>query len=149
MRSVSLLPYVIFLCSSMVQYSSCFDFSLKNITSWITGNTEERFLREGNFDYDGTVVIHNDLGAITIKTWNLPKIAIEATKKASEKDIKNILIDMKLTAHKASITTSLASDGLKNTKYSVDYRLIIPQHAHVILSTKSGSIKIKNVWTNR
>lgn len=145
MNFLLLLTYAIFLCSSMVHHSTCIDFSLKSITAWVTGNTKERFLREGNFDYDGTVLVHNISGSITIKTWNLPKIAIEATKKAAEKDMKNILIDMQLTTHKASINATLAPSALKNTKYTVDYRLIIPQHANIILTTQSGSIKIKNV----
>lgn len=132
-----------------MQYITCFDFSLKGISSWVSGNKEEAFLKEAYFDFDGTVVLENDSGSLIVKSWSLPKIAIEAIKKAPEKELESIHITTQLNHNKVSINASSSSKNTthKNDKHSIDYRLIVPYKANLVIKNK-GNIKIKNVEGN-
>ena len=140
-----LSAYFVFSCTAM-HYTSCFDFSLKGISSWITGNKEEVFLKEAYFDFDGTVFLENDFGSVVVKSWSLPKIAIEAIKKAPEKEIETLVINTQMSNSNVSINTAIKNNA-KNSKHALDYRLIVPYKANLIIKNK-GSIKIKNIEGN-
>ncbi len=140
-----LSAYFVFFCTAM-QYTSCFDFSLKGISSWITGNTEKVFLKEAYFDFDGTVVLENGVGSVIVKSWSLPKIAIEAIKKAPEKEIDTVIINTQMSNNKVSINSTIKNTA-KNNNHSIDYRLIVPYKTNLIIKNK-GTIKIKNIEGN-
>ncbi len=146
MNFLLLSAYFVFLCAT-TQYITCFDFSLKGISSWVSGNKEEVFLKEAYFDFDGTVFLENDAaGSLIVKSWSLPKVAIEAVKKAPEKELESIIINTQLTQNKVSIS-STKQITQKNDKHSIDYRLIVPYKANLVIKNK-GFIKIKNVEGN-
>ncbi len=129
--------------STYVQYTQTVDFTLKGITTWITGIKEEPVIKESFFDFDGTVILeNNNQGTVTVKTWSLPKIALEAIKKAPEKDLEALAIIMDVHNNKATITSTL-----KNTRSSIDYHLMVPFKTNVTIKNK-GPIKIKNVEGN-
>jgi len=128
-----------------MEYTTCFDFSLKGISSWISGTKEEIFLKESYFDFDGTVFVDNDAGSVIVKSWSLPKIAIEAIKKAPEKEIDAIIINTTMNTNKVFINAEIKKNSTtKDAKYSIDYRLIVPFKANLNIKSK-GPIKIKNV----
>lgn len=127
--------------STYVQYTQSIDFTLKGITSWITGIKEEPIIKESFFDTDGTVILENNQGTVTVKAWSLPKIALEAVKKAPEKDLESLAIAMEVHNNKATITSS------PKNKSSIDYHLMVPFKTNVIIKNK-GPVKIKNVEGN-
>lgn len=116
------------------------EFSFKGITSWIIGNKEATFFEEHPFENNGTLVIENNSGTIAIKSWSLPKIAIKAVKKASEKDLPTLEIDTIINNNQISIiTTNKSKNGY------VDYELIVPTTTNVIVKAENCSVKTKNV----
>lgn len=129
--------------STYVQYTQSIDFTLKGITGWLTGIKEEPIIKESFFDFDGTVILdNNNQGTITIKAWSLPKIALEAIKKAPEKDLEALAIVMDVHNNKATIMSSS-----KSTRSSIDYHLMVPFKTNITIKNK-GRIKIKNVEGN-
>lgn len=117
-----------------------FDFTFKGLTSWIKGAQEETFFKEIPFETDGTLILENDCGTITVKSWSFPKVAIEALKKAPPKELP--LLD---------IETSIVSDQLVirslNTSKngSIHYQLIVPTNTNIICKGKDCTIKTKNI----
>ena len=140
---LGILALSILVISVYVQYTRCIDFTLKGISAWITGIKEEPVVKESFFDFGGTIILENNQGNVVIKTWSLPKIALEAIKKAPEKDLATITIDVALRNDKEATITSSS----KSTKSSIDYHLMVPFNTNVIIKNK-GHIKIKNVEGN-
>lgn len=139
MKLFLISAYAVFFCSA-IQTIAAIDFSLKGISSWIYGIKEETIMKETYFDFDGTVILENENGSIIIKSWSLPKIAIEATKKAPEKELAFLDLHMNVETHKATIN----APSSKNNKYAIDYHIIVPFKTNLIVKNK-GPIKIKNV----
>lgn len=117
-------------------------FSLKDVSSWMFGYKQETLHKEIPFDLEGTLVVENQTGSIYIKTWSLPKIALQAHKSAREKDLDHITITTGIEDQTLSIKTAYDE---KKIKGDVDYYLMIPASLHVKLATKSGSVKVKNI----
>lgn len=89
---------------------------------------------------NGTLFIENDTGSITIKSWSLPKVALEALKKAPEKDINAIDIETMLINNQVSVRTIAPSNN-----GTVHYQLMVPATTHIIVKAQNCSIKTKNI----
>lgn len=144
MNKIIVTAYLVFFCTTM-QYITCFDFSFKGIAAWVTGTTQEIFLKDSYFDFDGTVLLENEHGLVTVKSWSLPKIAIEAVIKSPEKDIETIQIIPHITNNK--VTINATKKNIAPHKCSIDYHLIVPYKANLMIKNK-GNIRIKNVEGN-
>ena len=116
------------------------DFSLKNLNLWLTGSKEQTFFEEHILQQNGTVTLDNNNGSIAIKSWSLNKIAIEATKKISDKSNEDFILSTNATPDYVTINTSS-----QETSDSITYKLIVPHHTTLNVKTLNGSIKIKNV----
>jgi hypothetical protein len=116
-------------------------FSIKDVSSWMFGYKQETLHKEILFDSEGILVVENQSGSIYIKTWALPKIALQAIKTAREKDLDHIIINTIVEKHSISFKTWYED---KKIKGEVDYYIRIPAHLPIKLSTKAGCIKVKN-----
>lgn len=115
------------------------DFTLKGLTAWVKGEKEETYFNEIPFYSDGTLIIENDAGNVTIKSWSFPKIVIEAVKRAPGKEISQATIETKLIANQLYINNSNSS---KNC--SIDFQIIVPATTNIIFKGKD-CIKTKNI----
>lgn len=129
---------IILICICFFQPLDSFDFSFKKITAWFSGTKEETFFQEFPIAYNATVLLENSNGNINVKSWSLPKIAIEAIKSGPPKELSKISIETIPLNNQLSIRTVLQS---KNNY--VHYKLIVPTQLNLILKTENGSIKIK------
>lgn len=116
------------------------DATLKGVTSWIRGIKEETFFKEIPFDSHGTIILENETGSIIIKSWNFPKIAIEALKKAPTKELSLLDIETSLLSNQLLVKSINSS---KNG--SIDYQLIVPTNTNIICTGKNCSVKTKNI----
>lgn len=119
------------------------EFSFKSLTQWATGSKEQTFFEEHVLENKSTLFIENSVGSLSIKSWSLNKIAIEAIKNATEKDLPAMEINTLLREKHLSIIS------LNKTKQgTIDYQIIVPVTTNIIAKTDYGSIKIKNVHGN-
>ncbi len=116
--------------------------SFNAVSSWFSAWQEESFFEEATCGTAGTLELTNNSGPITIKTWSVSKIVIEATKSAKEKDLSSIEIKTDIDEQKAIIKTVYHDNSIKG---SVSYTLMIPEHTNVIIRTDEGAIKIRKV----
>jgi hypothetical protein len=130
----------IVLITSLFAFALPADFTLKGLTSWVKGSKEETYFKEIPFYSDGTLVLENDLGNVTIKSWSFPKIVIEAIKHAPSKELTSLDIETTQVANQLYINTHNAS---KNC--SVDFQIIVPTTTNIILKGKDCIIKTKNI----
>ncbi|MGE0010507.1 MAG: DUF4097 domain-containing protein [Candidatus Babeliales bacterium] len=122
--------------------TSCYAISLSSVSSWFSTWQEETFFQEATIGLNATLELTNISGPITIKTWSVPKIVIEATKSAKEKDLATISIVTDINEQHARITTVYHEKGING---SVSYELMIPELTNVTLHTDEGTIKLKKV----
>lgn len=115
------------------------DFTLKGLTAWVKGEKEETYFNEIPFYSDGTLVIDNDAGNVTIKSWSFPKIVIEAIKRAPSKEISQAAIETKLIANQLYINNQNSS---KNC--SIDFKIIVPATTNIIFKGRD-CVKTKNI----
>lgn len=116
--------------------------SLSSVTSWFSTWQEESFFQEASCSLNGTLEITNISGTISIKTWSIPKIVIEATKSSKEKDLSSIFIETDINEHHAHIKTVYHEKGING---SVNYELMIPELTNVTVHADNGSIKLKKI----
>lgn len=138
-KNFVLFTYLIFILASQKCLAI---FSFKDVSSWVLGYKQETLHKEIPCDHECTLCIENNSGSIYIKTWPLPKIAIQGIKSAREKDLDNILINTLIEDSTIIIKTNYDD---KKVKGDVDYYIIVPAHLNLKLATQSGSIKIKNI----
>jgi hypothetical protein len=133
-----LIHTIIFFIAALTQ--PVYGISFKKVSSWITGAKETTFFQEHPIEDKSTVTVENYTGTIVIKSWSLPKVAIEAIKSAPEKDLDTLDIKtISFPNHLSIKTTNKIKSGY------VNYQLIVPVHTNLIVKTEYGSIKIKNV----
>lgn len=132
------------LVTSSVSTTLC-AVSLSSVTSWFSSWQEESFFKESTCGVNGTLELTNISGPITIKTWSIPKIVIEATKSGKEKDLPSIAIETDINEQHAIIKTVYHDKSIKG---SVSYELMIPEHTNVTIQTDDGAIKLKKVHGN-
>lgn len=134
-----ILTYLILLLLPCITQQAYAEFSLKGITSWITGTQEATFFQEYPLT-NGTLFIENDTGSITIKSWSLPKVAIEALKKASEKNLNSVEIETMQVNNQVSVRTlNTVNNG------TVHYQLMVPVNTHIIVKAQNCTVKTKNL----
>lgn len=138
----------IVLCLAVFLFSHCFihtmvaSFSFKDVTSWAFGYKQETMHKEFPCDHECTLILENHTGSIYIKTWSLPKIAIQGVKNAKEKELD--CVEMETITGDSTVTIKTIIDE-KKVKGDVDYFIIVPPHINVKVATHTGSIKIKNI----
>ena len=123
-------------CSSSISA----DFTLKGLTSWVKGEKEETYFKEIPFYADGTLILENEFGTVTIKSWSFPKIVIEAVKRAPTKELSTLDIETTLVTNQLFITSHNSS---KNS--SIDFQIIVPTSTTLVFKGKEGTIKTKNI----
>ena len=90
-----------------------------------------------------TVMITNDFGSVSVKTWNQPKISVKEIRKAylpsQAKQFKLNQKKSKTGVHLCAVNNDPESSG------GLDVDLIIPQECSAVVTTNQGSIKTKSV----
>ncbi len=127
---------LIFICC--IKQLDGFSFSFKKITEWFSGTKEQTFFQEFPIGDNATVILENSNGNIHIKSWSLPKVAIEAIKGGLPKELSHITIET------ISINNQLSIRTVQQTKNNyVNYKLMVPKNLNLIIKTENGNIKIK------
>ncbi len=136
-----LMVVITLLSSSNSMYSFVF---FEHLNLW-TSKKEEVITHEQTLTPESEISISNTRGDINIKTWNKPKILIEATKVGTTEELKLTKIETLYTKKGAHIKTV----PLKAERFcTVNYTLIVPANAILTdISTEKGNITVKNVST--
>jgi len=113
---------------------------MKNISSWIYRHKEEPINKEISFT-GNTVIVENPCGPIIVKTWTLPKVAIQAVKSAKEQDLDTFGVKTTLKNNTLLIKTECTD---QKPKGSVSYQIMIPENINVKIVSEEG-VKIKNL----
>jgi len=125
--------------------SSLQAFSLKNVTSWWAGHQEKKFHEEILFESEGTLTINHTNGAISIKTWSLPKIVIEAATTGKNENLQHAPFFLTEESDELLITTTQSDDTQKT---AVTYEIMVPAHLNIIINAQNSPIKIKRLQGN-
>lgn len=142
------IRFMVIMCSIMNATNTLYSITFKNITTWAYGYKEERFYKKYSFEQQENqrrqlVIINNHYNCtIVIKSWSLPKIAIDAVKSAREKDLSKISMAIEVNGHVASIKT-LGQDTFHQG--IIDFNIIVPQETDIKIISTRGTIKIKNI----
>lgn len=97
-------------------------------------------LKELTIPKNGTILLKNTAGDISIKEWNQPTVQLKATKQAfKEEFLSQTSINSQLQEKTLTITTNHTSP---DSTTLVQYELIVPQNTKVNVTTGQGSIKI-------
>ncbi len=135
----------IFLSSSLV-YSPLTATQFKKVSSFFGGYPYEEILqKEYPIEKQGTVVIENIDGPITITTgWRKNTVFLKATKKSNKiEQLPSIkVVDKQITPEKLLIKTEYIQP---KTKGIVEYELIVPTDLQLKISINQGAIKIKEI----
>ena len=113
-----------------------------NVKHWMTGTQEISYVLEKEFNPQGTIMLENIEGSVSIKGWNIGKIALEATKESDASTINNIVIDTHVSNDHAVIKTCFTAPKIKGL---VHYHLFVPHRCTVKVNNK-GPIKIKKIY---
>ncbi|MBT3455692.1 DUF4097 family beta strand repeat protein [bacterium] len=136
--------YSIFLCFTLAYNLPTFCFSL---TQWFSNLFSDKKIEQMTREFPAQehieIEINNTNGSTTVTTWKQESISFEAVKKASEKEIDNISVEVEMDDNLLFATTKFATP---KTKGQVDFNLIVPEQTTIkLIQNKNGKITIKNV----
>lgn len=117
------------------------EFSFKRVSNWVFRYKDEPFHKEYPFDTAGTVEVQNQLGEVTVKTWDLPQILVKAQKTANEKDLEHLNVIVDMADNKATIQAKAEND--KN-KGSIDITLMVPRKTNLKIAGHNHPVQVKN-----
>ena len=102
---------------------------------------EERAL-----DRDGFFSLENVNGRVTVSTWEVPKVRIEAEKAAfSPARLSEIRVEIQGQGRDVSVKTRLPRSWFFGGQGEVDYRITVPAGARVRVTNVNGSVDIRDV----
>lgn len=116
-------------------------FSLKSLSSWAFNYKEESLYQEYQLHNKACVSIKQTIGSISIKTWQEPKIVIEALKSAKEKELSKCFIEIATTEQTIVVQTKCT----ESASCTVDYAIIMPRDAHLVIEAGQSDIVVKGV----
>lgn len=107
---------------------------------------QEDFQKTYNLDAQGTISLDNVNGSITIKTWDEPKVLVNATKTGPSQEKLNLVkIDIRSQANRLDINTVYPKES-KNLNVGVKYELTVPTTVNLnTIQTVNGSVEIAGV----
>lgn len=134
--------YYFFLCILFFfEFHSMLPLSFKNVSSWVFNYKEESFYQEYLLDHKSCLIIKQTVGTITVKTWEEPKIVIEARKAAKDKDLSKCYVTTTQGEHTIAVHTNCT----EQISHSVDYVIIMPQNTDLVIEAQQSDIVIKGV----
>lgn len=130
------LTWLAVLAFSSSLYSSV---SFKEIVSYVTPKKQEEILtKQYRLGKKSSVYAKTTRGSIAIKTWCQEKIVVELVKHGSEKDLESLALTTSFTKEEVRLN-ALQKPKCKGT---VNFNIIVPRHATLILHTAHGSIHV-------
>lgn len=107
---------------------------------WQEQQEEERVTKKYEINQHSTINFHGIRGNLTVRTHTHPMIMIEAVKRGPLLDLRATTIHTKISADEVFITTKQSDDSVE-----VDYILVVPEHASLVLQQDDGDIQVKNI----
>lgn len=128
-------------------------FWCTSATAWPDRDThEEKFAKSVSLAKDGSVVVRNVSGDITIKTWNKAEVNIDAlkvSKASSMEKAKENADKVKIEVTEEGTTLRIEVDyperGFRDASVSVHFNLMIPDKASADAKSVSGDIRASNI----
>lgn len=107
-------------------------------------------------DADDYLEVHNKYGSVNIQTWDrqeakfVVNIIVKAgTEKRVDEMMDLIEIDFNESSNRVSAETMIESSGFwgwgNNTKYEINYEILMPRNAYIEMSNKYGNTKIASM----
>lgn len=106
---------------------------------WQKQQEEERVTKKYEISQHSTINFHGIRGNLTVRTHTHPMIMIEAIKRGPLLDLRATTIHTKISTDEVFITTKQPDDSIE-----VDYILVVPEYASLILQQDDGDIQVKN-----
>lgn len=107
-------------------------------------------------DADDYLEVHNKYGGVNIQTWDRQEVKFviniivkAATEKRVDEMMELIKIDFSESSNRVSAETNIESSGFwgwgNNTKYEINYEILMPQNAYIKMSNKYGNTNIASM----
>lgn len=140
------LLFLIFFISSYCS-ASLFSWFKKSDECYAYYKEEDVVRYEHPFAYNGVLDIENTAGSIEIKGGEEHKIIVLAKKRATSLHaLTRLVIRADLNEKKSIIKTEMNTGLFKGaTKAIVDYTIVVPKSAHLVVSCGAGIITIKDI----
>jgi len=113
--------------------------NFKGITDWVRGVKEVTVVREYTFASTGKIHIHNSRGAIRVKGWSLPKIAMQAVIRTTTPT--QWLFEVRAHENELWVNT-LDAPALV---LSVDFQFMVPHTSSLMINLKEGDVSLKKI----
>lgn len=120
---------------------------------WFLGGSvclEETIIRTMPFNPQSNLFVSNWNGKITINSWHRNAIGIEATKRVRgypKEETKKILEEIKINLSEDGKGIKIETDIPKTRMgdIGVNYNILIPIEANLVVESKNGGIRIKDI----
>ncbi len=118
---------------------------------------EEHLDETYSFQPGDTLALSNTNGGVTIGTWDRAQVRVEAVKKVRHKDddraqevMDKLLIEIEESAGRIDIETRYPKFGDSwfsgwNVSANVEYKITVPEHADLDVSTVNGKVAVVGV----
>lgn len=136
------------ICTCLFTISSLTAWSLNEIASdasetisgWFSKQEKSTSSKEYAVKENYSLSITNQKGSISITTWNKPLLMVEATKRGTEQEIKNAKFTVTVNDDEETVVITSESRMSNKKPVTIDYALIVPQKASLVIRTESGNI---------
>ncbi|KKP35593.1 MAG: hypothetical protein UR26_C0003G0066 [candidate division TM6 bacterium GW2011_GWF2_32_72] len=143
MKVISTKYFSLALLSTIQFYSHINALEMRSWLPFTGSQKTETINKESLVGENAIVEIENINGPINVKSWNKPKIVIEAIKKGPEENFDDVEVICTFKKDNAYIKTKKTTD---KTKIIVEYNLMVPTKTNFrIISSENGPIKIQQV----
>jgi len=120
----------------------------ETISGWFTKEQKKTSSKEYPVKPECAITVTNHTGSISITTWNKPTLMVEATKRGSEQDINHAKFTVTVNDEDATVTINSESRISTKKSVAIDYALIVPQKASLIIRTELGNISTQETHGN-
>lgn len=128
-------------CTALLSQHTVTAYNLKDLKFWDRGKTENFSIKE-ELPENSKLIVANQHGDISVKTWKQPKIVVEAKKHGSDKALQATSIKHHLQGNTFKIETAYNDP---KTKCTVSYDILVPEDMHLqSVTTQKGTIAIEN-----
>lgn len=93
-------------------------------------------------DPQGTFTIENTNGAVVLETWSESSVSIEADKVGPEGTLDDLHVDIQGEGSRVDVRTRYEHSGWGRHGGHVEYRIKVPETAHVEVETTNGAVRV-------
>lgn len=112
---------------------------------------KKEFEKNYNVNKSSTLKLVNKYGDMKLENWDKDEVEIKVTIKVNtnnqskaDKVFSKIDIDFSESANTVSAITSI-NDGIRNSSFSIDYKVKVPKYINVDLSNKYGNLFVNEI----